>query len=105
MAAAGAIKKLVMDVAKTVSHFDGQTVEHPSEKKHRSERKPYAKSRRELYQQNKTAEIKCSIYRTYGHSNEQCFNQKAADIYTVEEETAQEEIVTPRTPMKICWNQ
>ena len=70
---------------------------NPSKKnnKDRKERKKNAKSRKELYQQNKTAGMKCSIHKTYGHSNEQCFNQKAADIHTVEEEAAQEDIVTP----------
>ena len=53
------------------------------------------KSRGELYQQNKEAGIKCSIHRTHGHSDEQCFSQKPTNIHTVEEETAQEEIVTP----------
>ena len=48
------------------------------------------KSRRELYQQNKAAGIKCSVHRTHGHSDEQCFSQKPTNIHTVEEE-----IVTP----------
>ena len=52
------------------------------------------KSRRELHQQNKAAGIKCSVHRTHGHSDEQCFSQKPTNIHTVEEETTQEEIVT-----------
>ena len=58
------------------------------EKPQRSERKMTPKSRRELYQRNKAAGIKCSVHRTHGHSDEQCFSQKATNIHTVKEETA-----------------
>ena len=65
------------------------------EKTQWSERKMTPNSRRELYQQNIAAEIKCFIHRTHGHSDKQCFSQKPTNSHTVEEETVKDEIVTP----------
>ena len=75
--------------------FPNRGIQTHREKPQRSERKMTPKARRKLYQQNKAAGIKCSVHRTHGHSDEQCFSQKPTNIHTVEEETAQEEIVTP----------
>ena len=55
-----------------------------------------AKTRKEQYQANKEAGLKCSIHHIHGHNDEQCFTQaKQAQTNTIQEEDKQEQITNP----------